>query len=201
MKFDILRILDYPFWFNSIRYIITGNQKSMKAYVYKWLSCGSPDLVLDIGCGTGDFFDKRYKEYIGIDINQKFIAFAKKKYKKFKNANFLVGNVLSYKYRSLKGKKVGIIFVSMMHHLSDQELFLLFDNLKKLNITYLVVCDIIPNPKGLLKKLMVTLDRGAYIRSEERKIKILKKYFYIIDIKMLKAGLAVQCGIVCKQKE
>lgn len=173
----------------------------MKDYVYKWLSSESPHLVLDIGCGTGDFFDKRYKEYIGIDINQKFISFAEKKYKKFKNANFVVGDVLFYKYGNLRRRKIGIILVSMMHHLSDEELFLLFDNLKKLNVVSLVVCDIIPNPKGLLKKLMVALDRGAYIRSEERKIEILKNYFEIVDTKMLKAGLAVQCGIVCRLKK
>lgn len=169
--------------------------------MYSWISEKQPELVLDIGCGTGDFFDQRYPKYIGIDINEKFISFAKRKYKKFKNAKFVVEDALSYNYKEESRKRVGIILVSMMHHLSDEQLFSLFNKIQNLRLSSLVVCDIIPNPKGYLEKLMVVLDQGSYIRNKKRKIEILSRYFDIIDTKMIKAGLAAQCGIVCKLKK
>lgn len=56
----------------------------------------SGDSVLDVGCAFGDFYkfleNKQLEiNYVGVDIKEEFISLALEK--KYKNANFLVGDV------------------------------------------------------------------------------------------------------------
>jgi len=66
--------------------------------------------ILDIGCGLGHLYPfilKRYKnvEYTGVDINQKMIAYAQKKYKK---ARFICRDILEYPLK----ERFGFAFIS-----------------------------------------------------------------------------------------
>lgn len=61
------------------------------------------ESLIDIGCGFGDFYEfvskskSKINKYIGWDINEDFIKYAKKKYKSEKNAKFYTKDILDIK--------------------------------------------------------------------------------------------------------
>lgn len=67
--------------------------------ILKYIKLYKYDNVLDVGCGTGicyPYLKKRFKNYTGIDISEKMIEIAKKKFK----SNFINGDFNRYKFKS-----------------------------------------------------------------------------------------------------
>jgi len=199
MRKIIFFLLSNPALFNSVRKIIAGNQKNTKDFVKITLENYNAKSVLDVGCGTGDFVDAipQKTSYLGIDIDPKFISYARRNYEKEKR-DFLVGDINNNEL--LKNKTFdAALLISTLHHLSDFELEKILPLIKRHTKKVIIVADIIPNPDNLLRELMVKLDRGSYVRRREEKIKILKKYFKIVNTKVIKSRLAVQFGIICEK--
>lgn len=131
--------------------------------------------LLDFGCSsgntTGAFLDF---DYTGIDIDDKAIYFAKRRWFGHKNIKFICADILK---NSVNGQTFDyILFAGTGHHISPD----LFNKI----VSKLVVMlkpsgqiwfyDILmPGPKShILTRLLATIDRGKYIRSysEYRKI-------------------------------
>lgn len=190
-------ILEKPYFFNTIRKVIAGDQKNTKRFVIEALKKNNVKSVLDIGCGTGDFAVCTPKDasYLGIDLNREYIKFAKHEYP----------SAYQFKYQDVtkkefyKGKKYdAVLFVSMIHHLSQEELDEILPVVKKVTKKIVVVADIIPAPEGILRKIMVKLDQGRFVRPEKEKEKILKKYFTIVKKEYVVSRLAVQYCLICR---
>jgi ubiquinone/menaquinone biosynthesis C-methylase UbiE len=191
-------LLSSPVFFNSIRNILAGDQTNTKNFVSKYLKENKVKTILDVGCGTGDFAPCTPKNasYTGVDISEQYLDFAQKKYGS-KNKVFLNQDVTDINFYSKK-KYDGVLFVSMLHHLSDKELEKMLPVIKKITKGVIIIADIIPNPPGMLRKFLVKLDQGKYVRRQEAKLKILKKYFKVVHTEIIPSRLAVQFGVVCK---
>lgn len=192
-------LLSNPFFFNTIRRPIAGDQRYTKNFVKKNLEKYNSKTVLDIGCGTGDFASSLPLEiscYLGVDLNTKYIAYAKSKYQSSK-IKFMVQDVTEKKFYA-NHKFDAVILISMLHHLSDSDLAKILPSIKKITKKIIIIADLLPKPPGLLQKLMVKLDQGKYIRNEEEKIKLLEKYFSIISTELIRSRLALQYGIICR---
>lgn len=190
-------ILEKPFFFNSIRRVIAGDQQNTKRFVTDALKKYKVKSVLDVGCGTGDFAvcTPSGASYLGIDLNRAYIQFAKKQYES--SYNFKYQDVTKKEFYT--GKKFdAILFISMIHHLSSDELDAILPAIKKVTRKVVVVADIIPQPEGILRKIMVKLDQGRFVRPEKEKEKILKKYFTIVKKEYVQSRLAVQYCLICK---
>lgn len=198
IKSVIYLLLSRPTIFNQIRKLIAGDQANTKNFVRKYLIKYKIKSVLDVGCGTGDFIEAvpDNMSYLGIDINKEFISFAKSHYKDRKSL-FLVQDVIEEQF-SLDQKFDATILISMLHHFSDKDLEEILLKIKKITRKVIIIADIIPNPPGLLRKFMVKMDQGNYIRDKAEKLKILDKYFTITESKIISSRLAVQFGIICK---
>jgi len=191
-------ILSNPVLFNSIRSVIAGNQKFTKQFVHNNLIKYNAKTVIDIGCGSGDFTEAVPDNisYLGLDINKEYISFAKRHYGNH-NRNFIVRNVLDESF--YKNRKFGAaLFISMLHHLSDDELALILPVVKQITKKVIIIADIIPDPDGLLRKIVVSLDQGKFIRPKGKKLEIVSRYFKITETKIIPSRLAVQFGIVCE---
>jgi len=194
-----VNILNNPYIFNNVRRLIAGNQLQTKLFVKKYINTYKCKSIIDICSGTGDFSSLIDKDisYLGIDDNQNFINYAKNRYKMDKNKLFKKADILNQ--ASFTGEKFdAVILISTMHHFSDRELDTLFEIVKKITNKIVIIADIIPNPPRLLQKIFVKLDQGKYIRTEKDKIKILKRYFKIINKVIIPSRLAIQYGIVCE---
>lgn len=89
----------------------------------------SNQVILDIGCGSGDFLDYYTKNarYIGIDISPENIAEAQKKHP---NAQFLVGDATQL---SLEDHSIdAIVCIETIEHLTIDEIRTLLKEMKRL---------------------------------------------------------------------
>lgn len=193
------RLLDNAYMFNLVRYILAGKQTGMRRFVANNLNEYKCNTIADFCCGTGDFAVNCPPNsiYYGWDLNSNFIKYARKKYHKNTNKKFLEGNVLSEK--SIYSRNFdAVLLISAMHHLSNEELSILLPKIKKITRKVFIIADIIPDPPHFLQRFFVKIDRGRYIRHKEDKLKILKKYFKIINTESIPTKSAIQFGIVCE---
>lgn len=190
-------LLDNPLLFNYFRNLLAGDQNKTKSFVRDALLKYNCKTVLDFGCGTGDFSESctRDMEYLGTDLNAKYIKFAKSHYIKHKNKKFIEDNIL--KYKNLK-KYDAVLFISMMHHFSDNELDIILKDIKKMVKKVLIIADIIPDPPNAIQKIAARLDRGKFVRPKKDKLNILKKYFKVTNAKIINSRIAVQYGVLCE---
>lgn len=202
MKFEDLKnyiflhsFINRPIFFNSLRYLVTGNQKSLKDFVEKTLKTYRCQSVLDICCGTGDFVQKNKFDYVGIDINPGFIAFAQRKYGN-KKIKFIHGNALNLPFPSKKFDSS--LIVSTLHHFSDQEVKILLEEAERVTKKVVIIVDLIPYPSNYLKRFFVMLDQGSFVRKEKEKESLVSQFFRIQSTCKLFACLAEQYGIVAE---
>ena len=193
-------ILDNPYMFNYVRYILAGKQKGMKTFIKNNLDKYNCLSVADICSGTGDFaiLSQRNAKYVGLDINNDLINFAKKRYKGHKNKLFIKENILSSRRH---GKFDAVMLISTIHHFSDDELNILLPNVQKMVNKVVIIADIIPNPPHVLQQFFAKIDRGKFIRPANDKIKILNKYFKVVATQEIPTRSAVQLGIICEKKK
>lgn len=192
------KILEQPGLFNVIRNIIAGNQEQTKNFVNTCLIKYKAKTVLDVGCGTGDFIVSVPEniDYLGADINRKYISYAVEHFENAKR-KFILQDVTDPSF--YKNKKFdAVLFISMLHHLSDDELKNILPIVKRMTNRVVIIADIIPDPEGFLKKFMVRLDQGKFIRSKQDKVTILEKYFNVVRTEIIQSRLAVQFGIICE---
>lgn len=119
--------------------------------------------VLDLGCGPGNSARLfRECDYIGIDINQRYIDIAARIYP---GLNFIAGDVNQMEW----GAGFDIILInSFLHHLDDNEVSqILLKAAAALNQTGKVIIQepLIPGKNEWCHQLMMRLDRGNYFRS------------------------------------
>lgn len=99
-----------------LRKILELNFYGQKKIIRKHFACSSNDRILDFGCGTGDFSVCFPAEsYIGIDISEKNIRLASKRYAK----RFVLADGKQLPFPESFFSKVFI--VGVLHHLSSDE--------------------------------------------------------------------------------
>ena len=195
------RILDNPYLFNYVRYLLAGKQTKMKKFIKKYLDEYKCKTIADICSGTGDFAQLTPKDafYTGWDLNEDFINYASKRYENHKNKTFVKANVVTSK--KIKHHTFdAVLLISTIHHFSDEELKILLPIVRKMTNKVVIIADIIPDPPHLLQKFFAKIDRGKYVRPAEEKVKILNKYFNVVKTQPIPTRSAVQWGIVCEKK-
>jgi SAM-dependent methyltransferase len=191
-------ILDNPYMFNYVRYLLAGKQKGMKSFISKYLNKYHCKTVADVCSGTGDFAAviPPGALYLGWDKNEDFIAFAERRYKNDVNISFKKLDVL--KAQKKVGKKYdAAMLISAVHHFSDKDLDTLLKFIKKRVNKILIIADIIPDPPHLLQRFFVKIDRGKFVRPAHEKVRILNNYFKVVYTEEIPTRSAVQFGMIC----
>ncbi len=140
--------------------------------------------TLDFGCGIGQY-SYLFDDYLGVDINEDNINFAKRKFHK----NFkLISNI-----SDVKNIKFYQIFSSMViHHISDKELINIFVNFYKLlnKNGKLLIIDYpeIKFQPNIIGKFILLNDRGKYFRNIDKLKFFFDKYFKINKLYYYKTG-------------
>ncbi len=97
------------------------NTKTVKDLV-KLTHINSNSLVLDMGCGTGNYtaaLNYFIKGIIGIDLS---LAMINKAVSKFPNLKFINGNIINLPFRS--NLFDGLYAIQVIHHIEDKHVFL-----------------------------------------------------------------------------
>lgn len=182
----ITDILEHPVVWQSFRKIIDtffGIYRKRKA-VIKQFGIDNQVSVIDIACGTGQYSTITKGRYLGIDLNEQYIATAKKLYD---NANkiFLCADANTSKI-STDSYDVALL-IDATHHLSDEENRILIKTLDRIASKFIMICDPVTQSKNnLIGRFLTHIDRGAYIRPAQALLNLISETLNIEKIVPLK---------------
>jgi SAM-dependent methyltransferase len=178
----LLRWLKVPFLYNAFQGAV-GGSALRRRLIEKHVRAKAGDKVIDIGCGPAQALRCLPDvEYLGLDINPDYIAFAKRTYGS--KGTFVIGDT-----RSLRGdsrfKDADIVMaVSVLHHLDDKDaedcIGFAYDALTRGGRMICHDACWIPN-QGAFSKYIMSHDRGRNIRTEQQYHQLAAKFFKNVD--------------------
>lgn len=191
-----MSLKNFSFFFSDlIIKIITFDSFIVKKIIKDFLKKYQPKSVLDLGCGSGSLSSLFRKEsYLGFDIDEDLIEYAKSIHPGYKFLNLSSTNFY------LNQKFEMILIVGVLHHLNnldtDKTLSLTKKHLKK-NGHILIIEAIWPIFKiNLIGKFLRMIDKGNFIRTTDRYQKMVVRHFKIISCNSTLGGLIDYAVIV-----
>lgn len=161
----IFDLLDKPYIYNLSQKLLASNgTKAVTAILMGHIKNRSYDKVLDVGCGTGKYTNLfKGKDYIGVDNNLTYLDYVSKKYPW---ARFIPADVSSLPFPS---NFFDYVFcVSTCHHLTDQKLVGVLEEMKRVcknrGLVY-VIDNVYPSRLNFLGYILFKLDRGKFQRT------------------------------------
>ena len=141
------QLLDRPAIFHAARFLLVGSQQLTKRFLREQLAAGSRETVLDVCCGVGEFAEAVAGRYIGIDLNERFIHEARRRYRGDARKRFEVADVLQSQYPAGHFDKA--MLVNSLHHFSDEEAMRLMTEVRRITRRLIVVVDADGTPRGV----------------------------------------------------
>ena len=183
-----------PIVFNILRRIIEANYVSLKKVIQKEFSLDlkrgktlSAEKLLDVPCGTGEFcmlFPPGC--YYGLDISEKYIDYARKKYKR----RFFRGDALRIGFDEAFFDKV--LTLSLLHHIDDSSVKSVLKETKRIlkpdGILLLIEDAPTRNKWNIVGKFLQKFDIGCNIRPESEYRIVLEQDFNIRRYYHVKSG-------------
>ena len=121
MKGSFLNQSNFPMLWEIFQYWVGGTTGKRKLCLNNY---DNQRNILEVGCSVGNtakaFLNKPIDRFTGIDIDEKVIKYAKKKFKKHKHFNFICEDLAKFvNNNNLNSEYDYILFSSMMHHIND----------------------------------------------------------------------------------
>ena len=162
------------------------------AVIERHLRCQDVRRVLDVGCGPG-INATRFPgaEYVGIDINERYLAVARAKYR----GRFVQADLQTADLSSL-GTFDTILVNSLLHHVPDDAVRRILRQLHALlepdGTVHML--ELMWPERGSLIGIMALLDRGRYARRVPEWRKLFEECFEPLSVEphTFKAGLWAQ---------
>jgi ubiquinone/menaquinone biosynthesis C-methylase UbiE len=156
---------DNPAVFHLARYALVGGQRTTRRLLAEHLATAPEETVLDVCCGVGEFADVVDCGYVGIDLNERFIGRAQRRHAGDRRKRFEVADVMRLEYAAGHFDKAMI--VNSLHHFSDEETLRLLTEVRRITRKAVVVVDADGTPRGPIRRALIALDRGRFMRSPE----------------------------------
>ncbi|HEY0294150.1 MAG TPA: class I SAM-dependent methyltransferase [Bordetella sp.] len=159
------RILGHPIIYNKIRPLIVGGIDLSN--LYESLDVSAQDVVVDVGCGTGDALNylKSFKEYLGFDVDEVATSYASKRFASVANASFHARLFQTEDVEKIQPTRV--VLAGLLHHLTDEQAMDLLSMLAKSpRLRRIVSLDIVYLPGEWVSNAFAWCDRGRYCRKQ-----------------------------------
>jgi SAM-dependent methyltransferase len=161
------RVLGTPFVYNHVRPMAVGGI-DMTPF-YDRVNAGPSDIVLDVGCGTGDAlrYLRGFARYEGIDTDDVAINFARKNYGDRPNVSFQCQLCTAEDVARIQPSRV--LLCGLLHHLSDDQVLTLLASFKASPaLQRIVTSDIVYLEKSAVSNFLARMDRGRFCRRREQ---------------------------------
>jgi demethylmenaquinone methyltransferase/2-methoxy-6-polyprenyl-1,4-benzoquinol methylase len=214
----LLALLDQPAIFNLSQLAISGGQRATKRWAADWLDPRPGEHLLDVCCGTGEYCAVWAEEsgsravgqsgseesgvggrktadgpaYLGIDLNARYIAYARKRY----------GDGGGREFRALDATRLSLpagsfdkaLFANSLHHFPDElNRGILREIARVLRPGgRLVLVDMVGDHPGHAQRFFLDRDRGRYLRPLDRQLALLAEHFAIERSATFDAGFTPQ---------
>jgi SAM-dependent methyltransferase len=161
------RLLGTPFVYNHVRPMAVGGIDM--APFYERVGASAEDVVLDVGCGTGDAlrYLTGFARYEGIDTDEVAIGFARKTYGQRERVSFKCQICTAEDVAEIQPTRV--MLCGLLHHLSDDQALGLLGSLKASpKLQRIVTSDIVYLERSVISNLLARMDRGKFCRRREQ---------------------------------
>lgn len=159
----IWQLLDRPSIFHAARFALVGRQRMTKRLLRDQLTASRDETVLDVCCGVGEFAEIVDARYVGIDLNERFVRRARRRYAGDNRKTFEVGDVLRLRYPAEQFD--GAMIINSLHHFSDAEAVRLLMEIRRVTRRLVIVVDADGTRRGVIRRLLLGLDRGRFMRT------------------------------------
>lgn len=138
--------------------------------VTDFLTIPTHGKVLDLGCGYGSISQYFHPDtdYLGIDLNESYIAEARRQFKR-ENSDFIVGDISDPEV--LNRGPFDLVFVTgVLHHLSSNQVSNICKASSKLvskDGRFVAIEPVFSPDQGIIARLTIAADRGRYVRDVE----------------------------------
>lgn len=160
------KLLGRPFVYNRVRPWVVGGV-DMTAF-YESLDADASDVIVDVGCGTGDAlrYLSSFRSYHGFDIDPGAIAFARTQFAGRPEVTFDARAVTAEDIASLRPSLV--VLAGLLHHLDDEQAVRLLELLARASsIKRIATQDAVYLPRERMSNFLARLDRGKFVRTED----------------------------------
>jgi SAM-dependent methyltransferase len=164
---------------------LVSSKSRTKQFVRQYLAEEKNSVVLDLGCGIGDFckFFVPHCKYVGVDANPNYIALARDQ-NQSSQATFLIGDISNLDL-SAYGPFDLVMMSGVLHHLdSESVLKTLSPVLQVLNTNgrFFAIEPVFEPGQSLVARLTIASDRGQYVRDTEGYRNVLSQLFEEVEI-------------------
>jgi SAM-dependent methyltransferase len=151
--------------------------------------------VLDFGCGCGGLCVAVRGDYVGIDLDPNYVAFARWRWR-HPRRRFLLTRLEDL---AADERFDAAIMASALHHLSDQLAHAILARLAEMVSRRVVVLDHDPEAANRWQRVLIDLDRGQDIRTIGEQRALLSRYFVVEGERRIATttGSAVHSLFVC----
>jgi len=159
-----------------------GGQSSRATHAREYIRAKPGARILDIGCGPADVLeDLPPVQYVGVDIDQHYIDYAKSKYSN--RASFICKSVDELSDEEYRDFDI-VLATGLLHHLNDREaIHLLNVSRNFLKPTgRLVTFDgcYLESGQHPIDKWMLRSDRGKFVRTEPQYTQLAQNIFPVV---------------------
>jgi len=164
-------ILEHPFFYRLYQSIVRKKKHEYHFfnYIFSRISQSTEIRLLDICSGDShilNYVSNYLKNYIGVDLNNKYLKNLTTKWPKFTFLNLDVTdkNTLDV----LKKFNPNFIFMNgAIHHLNNETMYAIKSLIINFKDSYFLSVDPVNNNNKFINKIMINNDRGKFIRKPE----------------------------------
>jgi len=195
-------------WVYKLFQTIVRRKHNKRRLVQEFIQPFAKCRILDIGCGPADivaYLPDSIDEYLGVDINFKYIEHARQRWRDRATCTFLCQRVDEMPQPQVGAYDI-VLAVAIVHHLNDSDARCLFDvayrslSSKGVLITY---DPVFQENQHWLAKWLISKDRGKSVRTVEGYKMLAAEYFEQIESIVLHDTLKVPytiCLMKCRKE-
>jgi len=178
------KLLRHPKIYRFFQSVLSNKRDNLYNILSNYLKKNYPNhSIIDIGCGDAEFasyFDKKIK-YVGIDISEKYIESARKKFPYFQFYNHDITKINNLSFTNCVFLLIGVI-----HHIDDENSKNLISQLKSIEGSVIISIDPVKIKKQHpIARLLIQLDRGEFIRTKSHYEKIFTDFKFFMKNDLL----------------
>jgi 2-polyprenyl-3-methyl-5-hydroxy-6-metoxy-1,4-benzoquinol methylase len=193
------QLLEHPIIYRGFRFLFES-EKFCKHYT-SVTDVKQEDRILDIECGTGDILNSLpHVQYGGFDINEKYIATAKRRFKG--QGEFVCAGVHEYIICGQNSFDI-VLAAGVLHHLDDSactKLFLLAHKSLRPRGRLITLDGLFTPEQSCLEAFFFAKDRGRFVGQEKEYIALAKTCFTYVksiirsgQIRLPFSHIALEC--------
>jgi SAM-dependent methyltransferase len=159
------RVLGAPFVYDHVRPLVVGGIDY--STVYGGAETTSDDVVLDVGCGTGDAlrYLTTFRRYVGFDIDDRAVALARRRYAERPGVQFEARRMSESDVADLEPTVV--VLMGLLHHLADEEAIGLLRTVGTADtVRRVIALDTVFLQGEPVSNFLARLDRGRECRTQ-----------------------------------